>query len=267
MPVKFVTKPPAIFLAIALALALFMPLPFAIIQPGPVSDLLGSNIAAAKGASLDLKPTSGKLYSLSVFVNSPNSKPHGIDVLIAWILGSETVVPFSSVYESGTSNKKEAAIGARQMSSSQQNATLAAANLIKALNPDKPLAWKPSDITFKLKDVGGPSAGLAFGVALVSRLQDPTLIGGRAIAATGTISETGAVGRIGGINQKYISAKRAKADIFLMPKANCQDLADLNQKISVAGERSTPPQIIAVNSLLEAVHGLADSTLAAKYHC
>jgi len=267
MPVKFVTKPPAIFLAIALALALFMPLPFAIIQPGPVSDLLGSNIAAAKGASLDLKPTSGKLYSLSVFVNSPNSKPHGIDVLIAWILGSETVVPFSSVYESGTSNKKEAAIGARQMSSSQQNATLAAANLIKALNPDKPLAWKPSDITFKLKDVGGPSAGLAFGIALVSRLQDPTLIGGRAIAATGTISETGAVGRIGGINQKYISAKRAKADIFLMPKANCQDLADLNQKISVAGERAAAPQIIAVNSLLEAVHGLADSTLAAKYHC
>jgi Lon-like protease len=267
MPVKFVTKPPAIFLAIALALALFMPLPFAIIQPGPVSDLLGSNIAAAKGASLDLKPTSGKLYSLSVFVNSPNSKPHGIDVLIAWILGSETVVPFSSVYESGTSNKKEAAIGARQMSTSQQNATLAAANLIKALNPGKPLAWKPSDITFKLKDVGGPSAGLAFGVALVSRLQDPTLIGGRAIAATGTISETGAVGRIGGINQKYISAKRAKADIFLMPKANCQDLADLNQKISVAGERAAAPQIIAVNSLLEAVHGLADSTLAAKYHC
>ena len=267
MPVKFVTKPPAIFLAIALALALFMPLPFAIIQPGPVSDLLGSNIAAAKGASLDLKPTSGKLYSLSVFVNSPNSKPHGIDVLIAWILGSETVVPFSSVYESGTSNKKEAAIGARQMSSSQQNATLAAANLIKALNPDKPLAWKPSDITFKLKDVGGPSAGLAFGVALVSRLQDPTLIGGRAIAATGTISETGAVGRIGGINQKYISAKRAKAEIFLMPKANCQDLADLNQKISVAGERAAAPQIIAVNSLLEAIHGLADSSLAAKYHC
>ena len=267
MPVKFVTKPPAIFLAISLALALFMPLPFAIIQPGPVSDLLGSNIAAAKGASLDLKPTSGKLYSLSVFVNSPNSKPHGIDVLIAWILGSETVVPFSSVYESGTSNKAEQAIGARQMSSSQQNATLAAANLIKALNPDKPLAWKPSDITFKLKDVGGPSAGLAFGVALVSRLQDPSLIGGRAIAATGTISETGAVGRIGGINQKYISAKRAKAEIFLMPKANCQDLADLNQKISVAGERATAPQIIAVNSLLEAVHGLADSTLAAKYHC
>ena len=267
MPVKFVTKPPAIFLAIALALALFMPLPFAIIQPGPVSDLLGSNIAAAKGASLDLKPTSGKLYSLSVFVNSPNSKPHGIDVLIAWILGSETVVPFSSVYESGTSNKAEQAIGARQMSSSQQNATLAAANLIKALNPDKPLAWKPSDITFKLKDVGGPSAGLAFGVALVSRLQDPSLIGGRAIAATGTISETGAVGPIGGINQKYISAKRAKAEIFLMPKANCQDLADLNQKISVAGERAAAPQIIAVNSLLEAVHGLADSTLAAKYHC
>lgn len=267
MPIKFVTKPPAIFLAIALALALFMPLPFAIIQPGPVSDLLGSNIQAAKGASLDLKPTSGKLYSLSVFVNSPNSKPLGINVLIAWILGSETVVPFSSVYESGTSNKAEQALGARQMSSSQQNATLAAANLIKALNPDKPLAWKPSDVAFKLKDVGGPSAGLAFGVALVSRLQDPTLIGGRAIAATGTISENGAVGRIGGVNQKYISAKRAMVDIFLMPKDNCQDLADLKQKISPVGENSKAPQIIAVKSLLEAVHALANSSLAATYHC
>ena len=104
-------------------------------------------------------------------------------------------------------------------------------------------------------------------MALVSRLQDPTLIGGRAIAATGTISENGVVGRIGGINQKYISAKRAKADIFLMPKDNCQDLADLKQKISPVGESAKTPQIIAVKSLLEAVHGLADSNLAATYHC
>jgi PDZ domain-containing protein len=271
MPVKFLTKPPAIFLAISLALALLLPLPFAIIQPGPVSDLLGSNIQVANGSDVVLKPTNGKLYSLSVFVNSPSSKPRGIQVLTSWILGSQAVVPFSSVYETGASNETEAALGARQMSSSQQAATIAAANLIKSLNPEQPLSWKPDDIAFKLKYIGGPSAGLAFGVALVSRLQDPALIAGRVIAATGTITEKGAVGPIGGINQKYISAKQAKATIFLMPKENCQDLADLKRKLPGPGNPAPLPKIIAVKSLLEAVHALADTSgdlnIAGAYHC
>ena len=267
MPVKFGSKPPVIFLGIALALALLLPLPFAIIQPGPVSELLGSNIQVAKGSTFEFKPTTGKLYSLSVYVNSPNLQPHGINVLVAWILGSQDVVPISAVYEEGTSAKAEAELGARQMSSSQQSATIAAANLIKALNPDKPLAWKPSDIAFKLKYVGGPSAGLAFGLALVSRLQDPALVSGRVIAATGTITESGAIGGVGGINQKYISAKRAKATIFLMPKSNCQDLANLKRKVSPVGGQAPVPKIIAVNSLLEAVHALSNSNLAANYHC
>ena len=45
--------------------------------------------------------------------------------------------------------------------------------------------------------VGGPSAGLAFTLALIDDLTDGELTGGRNIAVTGTIDPDGNVGRSG----------------------------------------------------------------------
>jgi PDZ domain-containing protein len=276
MPVRFFAKTPAIFLALVALAALLLPLPFAIIQPGPASDLLGSNIRVAtiskisqlpKTSKVVLKPTNGKLFSLAVFVSNPESRPLGFEVLRAWISGEQVVVPISAVYDPGTTSKAELAIGAKEMSESQQSATIAAANLIKLLHPESSYSFKSSDFTFEFKDVGGPSAGLAFALALFSRILDPTLIAGRVIAATGTITDSGVIGRIGGVNQKYISAKRAKATIFLIPKSNCEDLAAQSNKLDSRGADKSSPKIVAVKSLLEAVHALADSRFEAQYHC
>ena len=108
-----------------------------------------------------------------------------------------------------------------------------------------------------MKRVGGPSAGLAFSLALIAKLSNPEIIAGRNIAVTGTISESGRVGSIGGIDQKLIAAKSAGATIVLMPMANCRDVT-----VSTNGL-----QVIPVNNLSEAFHGLIDPSVAKSMRC
>ncbi len=81
----------------------------------------------------------------------------------------------------------------------------------------------PFTIEFNLADIGGPSAGLMFALALVDKLTTGTLNGGKFVAGTGTIDGVGKVGPIGGIPFKMIKAKEAGATTFLVPQANCAE--------------------------------------------
>lgn len=81
----------------------------------------------------------------------------------------------------------------------------------------------PFKVTISVGDVGGPSAGLMFSLAIVDKLTPGSLTGGKFIAGTGTISPDGRVGPIGGIQQKMIAARRAGATVFLTPADNCSD--------------------------------------------
>lgn len=83
----------------------------------------------------------------------------------------------------------------------------------------------PMSISFTLKDIGGPSAGLFFALAIVDKLSPEDLTGGRFIAGTGTIDPSGAVGPIGGIRQKLAGAAAAGATLFLMPSSHCDEAA------------------------------------------
>lgn len=71
--------------------------------------------------------------------------------------------------------------------------------------------------------IGGPSAGLMFALAIFDTLTPGDLTGGKDIAGTGTITDTGQVGAIGGIQQKIVGAQRDGATLFLVPPANCAD--------------------------------------------
>ncbi|MEV6952334.1 PDZ domain-containing protein [Streptomyces sp. NPDC051183] len=79
----------------------------------------------------------------------------------------------------------------------------------------------PFTIDIKLADVGGPSAGLMFALGIVDKLTPEDLTGGKFIAGTGTIDDTGKVGPIGGIQMKTIGARQAGARYFLTPAENC----------------------------------------------
>ncbi len=77
------------------------------------------------------------------------------------------------------------------------------------------------DITISLADIGGPSAGLMFALAIVDKLTEGELNGGQFVAGTGEITSDGTVGPIGGIPFKMRAAREAGATVFLVPAENC----------------------------------------------
>lgn len=82
--------------------------------------------------------------------------------------------------------------------------------------------WKqefhfPFAVNIDSGQIGGPSAGLAFTLAVLDVLTPGELTGGRRVAATGTIDPDGNVGPVGGVAQKTVAVKRAGADVFLVP--------------------------------------------------
>ena len=80
----------------------------------------------------------------------------------------------------------------------------------------------PFDVSVRLgEDIGGPSAGLMFSLGVYDTLTPGSLTGGAKIAGTGTIDADGAVGPIGGIQQKIVAAADAGAKVFLVPPDNC----------------------------------------------
>jgi len=255
---KYLSKPSIYFLTFAFLFALLSPMPFAIISPGPVTDLLSKGIKISEDVNSEqISTPTGKLYSLSVYVSNPDHRPPGIMVLESWLSGKSVVLPSEVVYEDGETTQSANAQGKREMLKSEETAAIAAANFLKSAQPDKPLNWKVSDIKFVMKRVGGPSAGLAFSLALISKLSNPELISGRNIAVTGTINENGRVGSIGGIDQKLIAAQKAGATIAVIPRANCSDITFAENRL----------QIIAVNNLSEAFHGLIDPKFAQNMNC
>jgi PDZ domain-containing protein len=86
-------------------------------------------------------------------------------------------------------------------------------------------AQAPFHISVKLKGIGGPSAGMMFALGIVDKLTSGDLDGGKVVAGTGTISDTGRVGKIGGIPFKMAAAKRDGATVFLVPAGNCAEAA------------------------------------------
>ncbi|NHC13290.1 PDZ domain-containing protein [Motilibacter sp. E257] len=105
----------------------------------------------------------------------------------------------------------------------------------------------PLKVDIKLEDVGGPSAGMMFALGLIDKLTPGELTGGAFVAGTGTISEQGEVGPIGGIQQKLVGARRAGATVFLAPAANCAD---------TRGAVPDGLRVVKVASLEEAVTAL-----------
>jgi Lon-like protease len=105
----------------------------------------------------------------------------------------------------------------------------------------------PFDVSIKLQDVGGPSAGMMFALGLIDEITPGKLNGGKHVAGTGTITADGTVGPIGGIRQKMYGASDAGATVFLAPKSNCDE---------VVGHVPAGLDVYAVSTLDQAVGDL-----------
>jgi PDZ domain-containing protein len=95
--------------------------------------------------------------------------------------------------------------------------------------------------------LGGPSAGLAFALEIIDVLTRGELAGRSRVAVTGTLDRSGRVGAVGGIPQKTMAARRARARYLLVPSAVYPEAA------ADAGSRL---QVIAVDSLSDALRVL-----------
>jgi PDZ domain-containing protein len=115
----------------------------------------------------------------------------------------------------------------------------------------------PFTIKIRLKDVGGPSAGLMFSLGIVEKLKAENLTRGRNISGTGTIDAFGKVGPIGGIEEKLIGAARAGSTLFLAPALNCNDIVHVPSGL----------QVVAVETLREAVTALESKDLESLPAC
>ena len=119
----------------------------------------------------------------------------------------------------------------------------------------------PIKVSINAGNVGGPSAGMMFSLAVYDKLTPGALTGGANIAGTGTIDSAGAVGPIGGIGQKLIGAKRGGATWFLAPAANCKE---------VVGHIPAGLQVVKVatfNQAREAVKAIAAKSTGSLARC
>jgi len=74
----------------------------------------------------------------------------------------------------------------------------------------------PLKVEIDLGNVGGPSAGLAFALAVLEEL-GRDVDGGRRVAATGELELDGTIAPVGGVKQKTIGARRSGIDVLLVP--------------------------------------------------
>jgi PDZ domain-containing protein len=81
----------------------------------------------------------------------------------------------------------------------------------------------PVNIKIDTQRVGGPSAGLAFTIAIIDDLTPGSLTGGKQVAVTGTIAPDGSVGEVGGVEQKAITARTNGVQLMIVPKSEVAD--------------------------------------------
>ncbi len=105
----------------------------------------------------------------------------------------------------------------------------------------------PFKVTLSSGGIVGPSAGLSFTLGLIEKLDRADLANGMRVAATGTMSNNGSVGPVGGVAEKTRAVRAAGAEVFLVPPSG----------LKAARANAGPHlRVIAVSSIGEAVSAL-----------
>ncbi len=123
-------------------------------------------------------------------------------------------------------------------------------------DPSNPRIDSEVQVAVDSGKVSGPSAGLAWTLAIIDRLTPGSITDGERIAVTGTISDDGTVGPIGGVVQKVAAVKRAGLRTFLYPASTPED--EQEQMRRIAGD---DVELIPVGTISEAVEVLVPGGL------
>jgi Lon-like protease len=287
---------------------LLLPVPYVVNGPGPTLDTLGEYdgepLISISGA--ETYDSTGELRLTTVSsTGGPGYPATLVGVVAGWLSGSSQVLPVEYVYPQGATQEQIAEQNQAQMTTSQENATVAAleelgyevpttmtiagtveggpaedavqeddvlvsvdgvamtsyAQLIDLLDDtdagttltlglerdgrpvDVPVTTTakdgggsqlgvyidpafdlPVDVSIRIEDIGGSSAGTMFALGIIDRLTPEDEANGVHIAGTGTMDLNGDVGPIGGIRQKMAGSVRDGATWFLAPADNCDEV-------------------------------------------
>ncbi|MFI6035698.1 S16 family serine protease [Streptomyces sp. NPDC051315] len=212
----------AVPLVALVATAGLAPLPFSVAEPGMTADVLGANegtpVTTISGAPT--RETRGQLRMTTIVATGPDASVSLGEVIDGWFRTDRAIMPKDSVYPSGEDTEEIEQHNTAQMKQSQDAATQAALTYLDRADDG-------IEVTLRLADVGGPSAGLLFSLGIIDKLDGDgsggDLTGGRTVAGTGTIEADGTVGAVGGVALKTQAARRDGATVFLVPKDECSD--------------------------------------------
>jgi PDZ domain-containing protein len=105
----------------------------------------------------------------------------------------------------------------------------------------------PINVKIDTQLVGGPSAGLAFTLAIIDDLTPGSLTGGTQVAVTGAIRPDGIVDEVGGVEQKAITARTNGVQLMIVPKGEVADARRGAGDVRVVG-------VTNVEQALDALH-------------
>ena len=91
----------------------------------------------------------------------------------------------------------------------------------------------PLKIEINLEKIKGPSAGLMIALEVLNQLTENDLSSSLLIAGTGNLSIDGRITEVDGIKQKIVSAKKHKADVFLVPQKNYPEALKFGRGIKI----------------------------------
>lgn len=198
------------------------------IDPGKVNQ---ENIAEMKNSQMSAQLAALEFlnlkYSSALVVkgfskNSPNSKILRVGDQILSFQGEDVISSAQLRELVQASSSKESDVVVSREGRKISLALKKSGNILGLLIADE---YKlPFSVKIRLNDIGGPSAGLIFALAIIDKLIPEDLVRRRNIAGTGTITSLGKVGPIGGIEEKLIGAAREGATLFLAPSLNCLDI-------------------------------------------
>ena len=245
--------------AVLLIAFLFFPTNYVMERPGPTMNVLGNavlNYGTKKvnlgGKAIEVGNSSfspsGALDVVTVnVVGSPSSTLPVFMAIANYFDPSSRVLPKEVVFPISSSLSQDEKSQQGLMNGAKEAAKQAASSFLKS----KGLSAKQIEgAKINSGPIGGPSAGMVFALGLIEKSTGENLTGGKNVAGTGTLSDSGKVGAIGGISSKMIAARRDGASFFLAPEANCAQV--------LSSPVPSGLKVIPVSSLSGALSALKD---------
>ncbi len=108
----------------------------------------------------------------------------------------------------------------------------------------------PVQVSINAGVIDGPSAGLAFTLAILDLLTPGELTGKNRVAVTGTMDIHGNVGKVGSVTEKAAAARKAGARYFLVPSGQAEEaLRGARPKVKVIAVSTLDGTLTALEAL------------------